>query len=88
MSLSGVVTLKGKEVHRVVLDLENQEGDNLVNLVTQLRALQEDTNKFLTGLIHAEGNNGNVVDDSQEEEDDASESDGEGPEPKQPKLSN
>lgn len=87
MSVVGSIVREGKEIHQVELGVELGDG-HLGSLVTQLRHLQEDTNKFLTQLIEKESSGDHTEDkdnDDDEEDDDTEE---EEPEAKVPKLQN
>jgi len=86
MSVVGVVVREGKEIHQVQLGVELGDG-HLVSLVSQLRCLQEDTNKFLTQLIEKESS-GDPIEENDNEDDEEDDTEEEEPEAKVPKLQN
>lgn len=94
--ISARILQQGGQVYTLSEKVEQQGGDHLTSLVTQLRKVQKDTNDFLTSVIVASGGGGgdsngteaaaddNGDDDDDEDGDDDSET--KEPEEKIPKL--
>ena len=74
--LCGIISQNGKEIHKMEKSVDSS-GD-LGTLVNDLRELQKNTNKFLTGMI----NNSDDKSDTVEDGDECEESDEEVKEPK------
>lgn len=93
--ISARILQQGGQVYTLSEKVEQQGGDHLTSLVTQLRKVQKDTNDFLTSVIVASGGGGGgdsngtgaAADDNEDDDDDEDDdSETKEPEEKIPKL--